>query len=67
MDMQLNQSGQDISLPVVNQFGRNPFSFKKVTFKLTFLVILSLIVNVSFCHEDGGVEPCKLYILIVVS
>ena len=67
MDMKLNQSGQDMSLPVVIQFGRNPGSNKKVTFKFTFLVILSLIVNVPFCHEDGGGELCKLDILIVVS
>ena len=39
-DMKLNQSGQDMSL---------------------------LIVNVPFCHEDGGGELCKLDILVVVS
>ena len=67
MDMKLNQSGQDMSLPVVIQFQGNPGSNKKVTFKFTFLVLLSLIVNVPFCHEDGGGELCKLDILVVVS
>ena len=67
MDMKLNQSGQDMSLPVVIQFQGNPRSNKKVTFKFTFLVLSSLIVNVPFCHEDGVGELCKLDILIVVS
>ena len=67
MDMKLNQSGQDMSLPVVIQFRGNPGSNKKVTLKFTFLVLLSLIVNVPFCPEDGGGELCKLDILIVVS
>ena len=40
---------------------------KKVTFKFTFLVLSALIVNVPFCHEDGGGELWKLDILIVVS
>ena len=35
---------------------------KKVTFKFTFLVVLSLTVNVPFCHEDGAGELCKLKI-----
>ena len=65
--MKLNQSGQDMSLPIVTQFGGNPGSNKKVTFNFTFLVLLSLIVNVLFCHEDGGGELCQLDILIVVS
>ena len=67
MDMKWNQSWQDMSLPVVIQFGRNPGSNLRVTFKFTFLVISSQIVNVPFCHEDGGGELCKLDILIVVS
>ena len=67
MDMKLNRSGQDMSLPVVIQFRGNPGSNKKVTFKFTSLGLLSLIVNVPFCHEDGGGELCKLDILIVVS
>ena len=67
MDMQLNQSGQDMSLTVVIQFGGNSGSNKKVTFKFTFLVLLSLIVNVPFCHEDDDEELCSLNILIVVS
>ena len=66
-DMKLNQSGQDMSLPVVIQFGGNSDCNKKVTFNFTFLVLLSLIVNVPFCHEDGGGELCKLDILVVVS
>ena len=65
--MKLNQSGQDMSLPVVIQFGRNLGTNKKVTFKLTFLLILSLMVNVPFCHEDDGGELCKLDIIIIVS
>ena len=65
MDMKLNQSGQD--LPVVIQFQGNPGCNKKVNFKFTFLVLLSLIVNVPFCHEDGGGELCILDLLIVVS
>ena len=32
-----------------------------------FLVVLTLIVNVPFCHEDGAGELCKLEILIAVS
>ena len=67
MDMKFNQNGQDMSLLVVIQFGGNPGSNKKVTFKFTFLGLLSLIVNVPFCHEDGDRERCKLDILIVVS
>ena len=67
MNMKLNQSRQDMSLPVVIHFGGNPGCNKKVTFNFTFLVLSSLIVNVPFCHEDGGGELCKLDILIVVS
>ena len=67
MDMKLNQSGQEISIPVVTQFWWNSNSDKKITFKFTFLVLSSLYVIVPFCHVDGGVELCKLYILIVVS
>ena len=67
MDMKLNQSGQDMSLPIVIQLRGNPGDNKKVTFKFTSLVLSSLIVNVPFCHEDGGGELCKLDILIVVS
>ena len=66
-DMKLNQSGQDMSLPVVIRFGGNPGCNKNVTFNFTFLVLSSLIVNVPFCHEDGSGELCKLDILIVVS
>ena len=58
--MKLNQSGQDMSLPVVIQFGGNPGCNIKVTFNFTFLVVLSLIINVPFCHEDGGGELCIL-------
>ena len=65
--MKLNQSEQDMSLPVVIQFGGNPGCNKKVTFKFTSLGLSSLIVNVPFCHEDGGGELCKLDILVVVS
>ena len=65
--MKLNQSGQDMSLPVVIQFGGNPGCNKKVTFNFTFFVLLSFIVNVPFCHEDGVGELCKLDILVVVS
>ena len=67
MDMKLNQSGQDMSLPVLIQFRGNTGSNKKVSFKFTSLVLSSLIVNVPFCHEDGGGELCKLNIIIVVS
>ena len=66
-DMKLNQSGQDMSLPVVIQFGGNPGCNKKFTFNFTFLVLLSLIVNVPFCHEDVGGELCKMDILVAVS
>ena len=66
-DMKLNQNGQDMSLPVVIQFGGIPGCNKKVTFNFTFLGLLSLIVNVPFCHEDGCGELCKLDILVVVS
>ena len=66
-DMKSNQSGQDMSLPVVIQFGGNPASNKKITFNFTFLVLSSLIVNVPFCQEDGSGELCKLEILVVVS
>ena len=65
--MKLNQSGQDMSLPVVIQFGGNPGCNKKFTFNFTFLVLLSLIINVPFCMEDGGGDLCKLDILVVVS
>ena len=67
MDMKLNQSGQDMSLPVVIQFGGNPSINKKVTFNFSFFVLLSLIVNIPFCYEDGSGELCQLDILIVVS
>ncbi len=67
MDMKLNQSGQDMSLPVVIQFQGNPGRNKKVTFKFTSLVLLSQIINVPFCHEDGGGELCRLDMLIVVT
>ena len=56
-----------MSLQVVIQFGGNPGSNKKLTFKFTFLVLYSLIINVPFCHEDGDRERCKLGIQIVVS
>ena len=49
-DVKLNQSRQDMSLLVVIQV------VKKVAFKFTFFILLSLIVNVSFCHEDGAGE-----------
>ena len=65
--MKLNQSGQDMSLPIVIQFQGNPTGNKKVAFKFMSLVLMSLIVNVPFCHEDGGGVPCKLDILVVVS
>ena len=56
-----------MSLPVVVQFGGNPESKYKVTFQFTFFVLLSLIVNVSIRHEDGGGELYKMDVLIVVS
>ena len=56
-----------MSLPVVIQFWGNPCGNKKVTYKFTFLVLWSLIVNVSFCHNDGGGELFKLDIPILVS
>ena len=65
--MKLNQSGWDMSLPIVIQFGGKPGCNKKVTFNFIFLGLLSLIVNVHFCHEDGCWELCKLDILVVVS
>ena len=65
--MKLNQSGQDTSLPVVIQLGGNQGSNKKGTFNFAFLVLLSLIVNVPFCHKDGGGELCKVDIIILVS
>ena len=40
---------------------------KKFSFNFTFLVLLSLIVNVPFCHGDGGGELCKLDIQVVLS
>ena len=45
-DIKLKQIGQDMSLPVLIQFEGNPGFNKKVTFNFTFLVLLSLIVNV---------------------
>ena len=42
-----------MSLQFVIQVVGNPGSDKEVTFKFTFLVLSSLIVNVTFCHEDG--------------
>ena len=65
--MKLNQSGQDMSLPVVIKFLGNTGSNKKVTFNFTLLGLLSLIVNVPFCHADCGGKFFKLDILIVVS
>ena len=64
--MKLNQSGQDMSLPIMIQFRGNPGCNKKVTFHFTFLVLLSLIANVPFCQEDGGGELCILDILVLV-
>ena len=58
---------QNMSVHVVIRFGRSPGSNQKVTFKFTFLNIFSLFVNILFCHEDGGVELCKLDIIIVAS
>ena len=52
--MNLYQYGQVIPLPVMIQLGENPGSNKKVNFNFTFLVLSSLIVNLLFCHEDGG-------------
>ena len=66
-DMKLNQSWQNMSVPVVIQFGRYQGCNKKVSFNFIYLVLSSLIVNAPFCHEDGGGELCKLDILIVVS
>ena len=50
---------------VVIQYGGNPDSKKKVTFKFTFLVPLSLILKIPFCHEDSDRERCQFNILIV--
>ena len=63
MYMKFNQSGQDMSLPVVIQLGET----KKSYFQIHIFGTLSLIVNVPFCHKDGGVRLCKLDILNVVS
>ena len=60
--MKLNQSGQDMSLPVVIKYGGN-----QVIFNFSFLVLSSQILNVPFRHEDGSGELCKLDILVVVS
>ena len=65
MYMELNQSEKDMSLPVVLYFRENP-QRKKVAFNFIFLVFLSLTVNVPFCHENGGGEPCKLDNLNIV-
>ena len=67
MDIKLNQSRQDMSLPTVIQFGGNQGSNKKFTFNFTFLVLSPLIVNILFCHEDDGGKLFKLNILIKVS
>ena len=67
MDMKLNQSGKDMSLPIVLQFQENPGSKKKVTFKFISLGLSSLIVNVLFRHEDGDGELCNFDMLVVVS
>ena len=47
-DMKLNQSGHDMSLPVVIQFEGNPDCNQKVTFNFTFFLLSSQIVNVPF-------------------
>ena len=52
-----------MSLEFVIPFGGNQGENKKVTFKFTYLLLLSLIVNIPFCHEDR----CKLNTLNVVS
>ena len=44
----------------------NPGCYKKVAFNFTFLGLLSLIINVPFCYEDGCGELWKLDILVVV-
>ena len=49
-----------MSRPIVIQFGENQGCNKKITFNFTFLLLLSLTVNVPFCREDGGGELCKL-------
>ena len=67
MNVKLIQSGQDMSLTVVIEFGGNPGSNKKILQINLFWYFWSLIVNVPLCHEDGGEELCKLNILIVVS
>ena len=66
-EMKLNQSGQDMSLPIVIQFGGNPGCNRKVTLFFYLLELSSLMINVLFCHEDGGGKLCKLKILVVVS
>ena len=48
-----------MSLQFVIQFGGNPSNKKIFTFKFTFLVLPSLIINVPFCHEDSDRERCK--------
>ena len=59
--------GHDMSHPVVIQFRGNPGCNKRVTFNFTFLVLLLIIVNVPFGHEDGGGMLCKLDILVIIS
>ena len=56
-----------MSVPIVIQFRRNPGGNKKVPFKFTILVLLSLSVNVPFCHEDrGGELPNSVLLLNAV-
>ena len=64
--MKLNQSEQDMSIFVVIQFGEKPDCNQKVIFNFTFLVLVSLIVNVFFCPEDGSKEYPNILVHTIV-
>ena len=66
-DIKLNQSWQDMSLPVVIQFGGNP-GFNKTSY-FQFNLFGTFVTNCKcpFCHEDSSGELCKMDILVVVS
>ena len=63
-DMKLNQGGQDMSLPVVIQFGGNPCFNKKITFNFTFLILLSLRRRRQ--RREGGKKMLKSFLAAVL-
>ena len=63
MDMKLNQSGQDMSLSIMEEIQ----ALTKKLLSNLCISYFSLIVNVCFWHKDGDGQRYKFDIIIVVS